>query len=395
MILGAACGSNQQHGYQQEIKPLRVGEYTGDVGPTPVGVIPTALLHDQQRNKDVDISIDYPTRGGPFPVIVFSPGYGGSNSSYEPLVSYWASNGYVVIRPSHADAGALRDLMRDPLQEVYQQGPQNQQQQRRERRPLPNAQQQATPPPFRPSPAEAIWEKEREPQWRDRAADIKLILDSLNVLETRFPELALKLDTTRVAVGGHSYGAFTALLVAGVETFGNPPLQLGDPRVKAVLAMSPPGASANRGLTPQSWANLRIPAMFMTGTLDLGATETENANWRKQAFDDSPAGDKYFVLIDGARSSTFTGLSGSAFDVRTVTPTQYPTTQNPNYPMTVPQPGTPQSVTAPAYYNDRNLFQKVKVTSLIFWDAYLKTQAPARELLTQDKMPSGVTITKK
>ena len=382
----AACTSQPQ---RPQVTPVKVGDYNPEEGPTPVGVIPTATLHDALRNKDLEISIEYPTRGGPFPVIVFSPGYGGSSSGYEPLASYWTSNGYVVIRPSHADAGALRELMRDPIREAYQQRPEAQQQQQpRRRRQQPTQNQPATPPPFRPNPAEAIWEKEREPQWRDRVADVKLVLDSLTDLPTRFPELQGKIDRNQIGVAGHSYGAFTAMLIAGARTFGNPPLQLSDPRVKAMIAMSPQGVATNRGLTTQSWTDVRIPAIYMTGTQDRGAAENEDANWRKQAFDYSPAGDKYFVLIEGARHSTFTGTSLASFPIESrSTPVMSPGMQQTT--------ASPLPATSSGFISDRNLFQKVKVTSVIFWDAYLKNDSKARELLQPDKIPSGVQLTKK
>ena len=96
----AACASDQAK------KPEGAKASLADNELSPVGVIPTALLHDAQRNKDLDISLEYPTRGGPFPVIIFSHGYGASNRGYESLVAYWTGHGYVVIRPAHADAGA-------------------------------------------------------------------------------------------------------------------------------------------------------------------------------------------------------------------------------------------------------------------------------------------------
>src|SRR4051795_4866220 len=91
----AACASNQPK--KSEQTALAEGE------PSPVGVIPTTLLHDAQRNKDIDVSIEYPTRGGPFPVVAFSHAYGSTNRGYESMVANWTGHGYVVIRPLHAD----------------------------------------------------------------------------------------------------------------------------------------------------------------------------------------------------------------------------------------------------------------------------------------------------
>src|SRR5258708_5035750 len=58
------------------------GFYSSSAGPVPVGAIPNAVLHDAQRNKDVGMVIEYPTRGGPHPIIIFSHGYGGSKNGY-------------------------------------------------------------------------------------------------------------------------------------------------------------------------------------------------------------------------------------------------------------------------------------------------------------------------
>ncbi|HYS56149.1 MAG TPA: hypothetical protein VER58_20510 [Thermoanaerobaculia bacterium] len=370
LLFAAACGSSSRPNQPATaLQTLSVGNYSADIGPSPVGVIPMATLHDAQRNKDLEVSIEYPTRGGPFPIIVFSHGYGSSDHGYEPLISYWTSNGYVVIRPSHADAGALRDTSRDVLSGAPP-------------TPAARGRQRGMPPPTTPpvpqtNRTEDIFDREVEPQWRNRALDIRLVLDSLNDLEHQFPELQGKMDHARMGVGGHAYGAFTALLVAGMNgTFA-------DSRVRAAVAMSPPGPSTMRGITTASFATLKVPMMFMTGTNDRGANESEDVNWRKQAFENSPAGDKYFVLIDGARSSSFTGQV-SFYDV----PMQPTTAANPyGQQQQVPQ----QQRGAMVFGNDRRIFQIVKIASLAFWDDYLKSDAAARDLLSTQKFESAFT----
>jgi predicted dienelactone hydrolase len=372
LLLGA-CGSRNDSGTITPMPTLKAGNYSADVGPSPVGVIPTALLRDQERNKDVDISIEYPTRGGPFPILVFSHGYGSSNSGYEGLVSYWTSYGYVCIRPAHADAGAIRDSLRDTMMEPPARRGQTQ----------PGA--AAPQRPQRPS-IEAIWDREREAQWRDRVRDVRLVLDSLDELERRFPELQGKMDHARIGVAGHSYGAFTTMLIDGTRTFGNPPLALADPRVRAAVVMSPQGTAANRGLTPQSWAEVRIPVLYMTGTQDRGATEEETPLWRKQAYDYSPPGDKYFVMIQGARHLSFTGSFSPIQDNRDV-PITTTTTDQYGRPVIVE---VPQQRVQATFFSERHIFQIVKVTSLAFWDAYLKNDAAAREMIQPQKLQATV-----
>jgi predicted dienelactone hydrolase len=355
---------------------------------SPVGVIPTTLLHDAQRNKDVDVAIEYPTHAGIYPVIIFSHGYGASSRAYESMAAFWTSHGYIVIRPSHADAGALHEAVRDIAGEPREDRRDGRDGRRERRRP---AQAQQPAPQFRPNPAETIWEKEREPQWRDRARDISLVIDSLPDLEQRFPELKGKIDRTKIGVGGHSYGAFTAMLIGGAKTFGNPPLEVADPRVKAVLAMSPQGIEANRGLTAESWRNLKIPAMFMTGTRDFGATETETPDWRKTAYVNSPAGDKYFVLIEGARHLTFTGMAPLATvdeDMIIYEPRIDPITGQQVYTQ-VPRGGRG------TFINDRTLFERIRQVSLLFWDVYLKSDAKAKEKLSAGQFGGAVTMEKK
>ncbi|HEV7427782.1 MAG TPA: hypothetical protein VGQ46_15580 [Thermoanaerobaculia bacterium] len=385
LISIAGCASSPQQKAQQPAPPPSFApSYAFDMGSSPVGVIPSALLRDTTRNKDVEVSIEYPTRGtGPFPIIIFSPGYGGSSHAYEALISYWTSYGYVCIRPMHADSGALRDTMNDLLQMK----PQDARPGHRDRtQPNPD-----TVARTRPNLAEAIWDKEREPQWRDRVRDVTVILDSLNDLEKNYPELAGKMDHTRIGVGGHSYGAFTAMLVGGAKTFSNPPVTGGDPRVKAILAMSPQGVASNRGLTTESWRDLHVPAMFMTGTRDYGANETESPDWRRTAYENSPAGDKYFVLIRNAGHLTFTGL-GSGLGEQ-----QY--NRNREVPITDPRTGqvlnnVPQDNRG-AIISDRGTFGSIRSISLMFWDSYLKNKADAKALLDPTKYAGSVEFARK
>ncbi len=383
----AACASDQTKKPETGKASLAENELS------PVGVIPTALLHDAQRNKDLDISVEYPTRGGPFPVIIFSHDYGAPNRGYESMVANWTGHGYVVIRPAHADAGALRAPSREipatTSQQQREQPPQQGEQSRGRR-----GQQQAaqTPPPFRPNPAEEIWDKQREPQWRDRARDVSLVIDSLADLEERFPELKGKMDRAKVGVSGHGYGAFTALLVGGMRA-GN--VQAGDARVTAVLAMSPPGVAANRGLTAESWRDVKAPAMFMTGSRDFGGVETETPEWRKTAFENSPTGDKYFVLLEGARSSTFTGMAPlMAEQSYQPTTTSIPVV-DPRTGQVMQQYPSTQRMNSGTFISERALFDRIRSIALTFWDAYLKADAKVKERLAAGQFGTNVTVEKK
>ena len=390
LLAAAGCASNNAQKTTSSAAPAAKS------APQAVGVIPYATLHDTQRNRDVELSIEYPGTGGPFPLVIFSHGYGSSEQGYEQLVSYWTTNGYVVVRPRHADAGKTPDAVRAIFGEPPAQG-----QRGRSRRPSKEEIEKASTARDESERREMarIWETQREPQWRDRVRDVMLILDNLDVLEQRFPELKGKIDHSRIGVAGHSLGALTAMLAGGAKTFGNPPLSLGDGRVKAIIAMSPEGVTASLGLNPESFASIKVPAMFMTGSEDRGAAPNEDWQWRKTAFTNAAAGDKYFVLLQGARHAVFAG---------TYMPAEIP--QTTSIPMTNPAnpypPGDPRN---PYPYEPqrtsggptnpqvgRGSFNDVRLISLRFWDAYLKGEASGREFLDKTAPTmGGVTMDKK
>src|SRR5213592_1280429 len=112
VLMLAACATNMDNddagrrGRDRQSKEsgLPKFRYSGDVGTSPVGVIPNATLHDGARSKDLELSIEYPTKGTAHPLIVFSPDFGLSSRDYVGISSYWASCGYIVMKLTHADS---------------------------------------------------------------------------------------------------------------------------------------------------------------------------------------------------------------------------------------------------------------------------------------------------
>lgn len=362
VLLVAGCASNSG---SIEAPQSEAQRYSPEPGSTPVGVIPDARLRDEQRNKDLDMSIDYPTRGGPYPVIILSHGFGGSKTGYVGLVAHWTSNGYVVIRPSHADSGALRQALTE------------------QREANPNRTMRD-----RIDAAETVWDAQTPADWENRVRDIRVIIDSFESLAERYPELRGRMDSTRIGLAGHSYGAFMAMLIAGVRSslIPNP---TADPRVRAVLAMSPPGTGTKLGLTPNSFSDVKVPIMYMTGTEDRGMTEEETPEWRREGFIFSPPGDKYLVVIEGARHATFTGrLLPPREELR------MPDTMDPYDPRRLDPAQRPsRNTTMGDPLRERNLFGVVKIASLAFLDAYLKGEPSAKQFLTGlDKMGAEVKM---
>ncbi|HEX7151659.1 MAG TPA: alpha/beta fold hydrolase [Thermoanaerobaculia bacterium] len=331
----AGCASQPDDQPFTPVEPGGPRVYSADAASNPVGVIPAATLRDTQRNKDIELSIEYPTRGGPSPLIVWSHGFGGSSRGYVGLSSYWAANGYVVIKPTHADTGR-------PLTEAADLGASQ-------------------------TPAD----------WRNRVADMRVILDSLDRLEQQYPELQGKIDRERIGVGGHSYGAQTAMLLAGARAGGE---AFADPRIDAVIAMSPQGPTPALGLTTESWRDVRGPILYMTGSLDQGADESQGPEWRRQAFELSPAGDKWFVSIEGARHMSFSGRLADLTTEDLRTPPQPIPERDRTTGRTV-QRDPRQRSTQPLFLRERGVFGMIRTTSLAFWDAYVRKETSGREYL--------------
>ncbi len=296
--------------------------YSPERGPLRVLVIDEVVLHDAAAKKDLPLKIYYPDGPGPYPVIIFSHGALASREAYWALGQYWASYGYVCIHPSHADSaedsgyrGTLPQAMKDTG------------------------------------------------LWRSRPRDISFIIDSLPHLEKLLPTLQGKLDRTRIGIGGHSYGAYTALALGGATVQmpgGKAPVSFADKRGKAIVVLSPP-AEGEMGLNARSWEHIEPPMLVMYGSRDY-AGQRRTPNWRSPAFTGAPEGDKYDVELEGANHFTFVG----PFRRRGL---------------------------------ETKLFQCAKLETIAFWDTYLKDDEAARAYLAYEGLRgfcgSGARIDRK
>ncbi len=252
--------------------PIISGAYKLADGPHSVTEVPDIVLHDAKRDKSLHVRVFYPNEPGPYPVIVFSHGAGGSQSCCEVLTRHWATYGYVTLQPTHDDSTLQR---RNAGEEDIN---------------------------FLRAVRDAL---KKPALWQSRPQDISFVLDSLPTLQKRIPALAGKIDAEHIGVGGHSMGAFTADAIAGalVDLPGHPAMNFADARVKAVLLLSPQGPG-EFGLTDHSWDHLTLPLLSMTGSLDLGAGN-QGPDWKKIPFERSQPGGKYHVFIQGANHMSF------------------------------------------------------------------------------------------
>jgi dienelactone hydrolase len=146
---------------------------------------------------------------------------------------------------------------------------------------------------------------------------VSFVLDRLGWIEQRARQEGMPtggFDRGRIAVGGHSFGAHTSMLLRGLQLearWGRSVPTFQDDRLQAAVFISPQGPSAS--ITPASYGHLEGPLLMITGAHDgtpMKGKEDKGGDWRAQAFEHTPAGDAYLLWIEGAHHG-FGGISGS------------------------------------------------------------------------------------
>jgi predicted dienelactone hydrolase len=242
-------------------------------------------LPDPHRERSLPVRVYFPAKAaGPWPIVIFSHGLGGSRLGYSYLGRAWAQNGYVSIHPTHRESAGLRSPMAALDVEGAPAGS--------------GARLQALA---------AMKKAIDDPRnWEERPRDLALVIDSLGWLQEHVPALRGHLDPEAIGASGHSFGAYTTLLLAGARprVHGHP-RDFSDPRIRAFLALSPPG-NGSRGLGEHSWSYVHRPVLCITGTRDAGLSG-EPPSWREESFRSMPAGGKALAVLDGAEHFTFSG----------------------------------------------------------------------------------------
>jgi predicted dienelactone hydrolase len=165
--------------------------------------------------------------------------------------------------------------------------------------------------------------------WRTRAEDMKRILDRLDALEAAVPQLAGRLDRSRVAVAGHSMGGHTASLLLGArltDPHDGTEVDLAEPRIKAGVLLAAPGRGGD-ALTEftvknysffltTDFSTMTTPTLVVAGDKDDSAFLTvRGPAWHADPYTLSPGPKSLLTLFDAEH-----GLGGvSGYDVAETT----------------------------------------------------------------------------
>ena len=221
----------------------------------------------------------------PYPLVIFSHGFGTNAAWYSTLIEHYASYGFIVLAPEHVEK----------------------------------------------------FDSELSEIWRasiDRPRDIKQTLDYAEQMTTVGGVMAGLIDMQHVAVVGHSYGGYTALTMAGAQydlaafnarcaqlppddpniflcaplvpkeadmaaRAGQDPMpkglwpSFGDPRVTAIV----PIAGDSYLFDKAGLSKITIPMMAIGGTADTGTPY----GWGvKPSYDNASSAQKALVTLEGA-----------------------------------------------------------------------------------------------
>jgi len=245
---------------------LIIASFAGFVSAALAGEV---VWYDSARHRSIPLKIYFPRTSEKAPVILFSHGIGGSIESGDYLANVWTLQGFVCVLVQHPGSdeniwkGKVRIL--NEYRGAYEQN----------------------------------WSS------RTRAQDLLFVLNGLEELVQTRPPYAARMDMERIGVGGADLGALAALLLAGQVPPDNGD-SLYDPRIKAVLAMSPPVRATNVSFR-EMYQSVTAPTLFITGTKDDGIVGSTKAIHRRIPFDSMSHCKRYLITLDGGDHRMYGG----------------------------------------------------------------------------------------
>lgn len=236
---------------------------------TPIVSVKPVVLHTPERGDDLQVRLSAPAVGTGLPIVVLAHGYGESMSGYDPLVDFWAGNGFVVLQPTFLDSRTLGLTPADP----------------------------------------------RYPDiWRIRVRDVTRVLDELDQILAAIPGLGERVDRERIAVAGHSWGGQTVGMLLGARVLdanGQPGPDVRDARVKAGVLLATTGIGGDT-LTPFAAENfpfmnpdfdgLTTPTLVVAGDHDQSHLSTRGPDWFTDVYTHSPGAGSLLTVFGGDHS---------------------------------------------------------------------------------------------
>jgi len=182
----------------------------------------------------------------------------------------------------------------------------------------------------------------------DRFRDVAFAVSSLDRMRHEGP-LSDRIDTSRIGMAGHSFGAITTMIIAGQQLpspFGQ---SLAVQRIRAAMVMSPSNPRTGYR-SEESYSRMLMPIFHLTGTDDVSPMADFPASDRHIPFLTIDRVDQYLLVFEGGNHMTFTDQ--------------------------------PRMFGHDYSYPARDRHQRlVKIAATAYWDSRLKNNGAARDWL--------------
>lgn len=237
--------------------------------PEPVVSVAPVVLDSPGRGIPLEVRVSAPVSGTNLPVLLFSHGNGWSLDGYAPLTAFWASQGFVVVQPTHLDSRRHGIGFDDERFGTI---------------------------------------------WSRRHDDLVRILDQFDAIERALPGVAGRMDRNTVVAAGHSWGAQTVQMLLGariVEADGSLSADHRDERVSAGVLLAATGvggeelhpfAKANFPFMNPSFAQLSAPTLVVAGDRDQSKMSSRGPDWFTDAYHRSPGATDLLTLFGAEHS---------------------------------------------------------------------------------------------
>ncbi len=236
---------------------------------------------DPGRQRNVPVRLRWPDENrftGPWPVVIFSHGLGGTREGGLVWGEAWADAGFVVVHVQHtgSDLDAVRKVTRTFTEQ------------------------------------RALRTLAKPGQLIARLLDVSFVLNEIEQRHSARQDLWRLARPTQVGLAGHSFGAHTTMGMAGQRYPGFE--GVSEPRLASFIAFSPTVPMV--GSAQRAFERLSRPLLSITGTRDsdvvgVGATPEK----RKAVFAALPSGDKAHLVLTDADHMTFAGQIGSTAEI--------------------------------------------------------------------------------
>lgn len=184
----------------------------------------------------------------------------------------------------------------------------------------------------------------------DRFHDVHFMLDHLKAVADEKEEIGNYIDLDVMGMSGHSFGALTTQVLAGMPfpDLSDKFVSFRDERFRAgILYSFVPMRHLKDEALGKVYGRMDIPLFFMTGTADENPISGQGYEYRLPVFEQAGCPEKSLLVLEEGDHMVFAGSRGKLGDN--------------------PKRKTHEDI--------------IKVTSLAFWDAYLKKDKRAHAWL--------------